>query len=41
MYFRKNFIESFLIHAVYISTSIHPDHNVVVVGPLGVARYGK
>ena len=41
LHFRKKFIESFLIHAVDISTSIHPDHDVVVVGPLGVAHYGK
>ena len=41
LYFWKNFIESFLIHAVDISTSIHPDQEVVVVGPLGVACYGK
>ena len=37
----KNFIESFLIHVVDIGTSIHPDHKVVVVGPLGVAHYRK
>ena len=41
LYFWKNFIESFLIHAVNFSTSIHPDHEVVFVGPLGVAHYGK
>ena len=41
LYFWKIFIESFLIHAVDISTSIHPDHEVVVVGPLSVAHYGK
>ena len=41
LYFWKKFIESFLINAVDISTSIHPDHNVVVVGPLGMAHYGK
>ena len=41
LHFWKKFIESFLTHAVDISTSIHPDHNVVVVGPLGVAHYGK
>ena len=37
----KNIIESFLIHAVDISTCIHPDHQVMVVGPLGMVRYGK
>ena len=39
--FWKKFIESFLIHAVDVSTIIHPDHNVVVVGLLGVPCYGK
>ena len=41
LYFRKKFIESFLNHAVDISTSIHSNHNVVVVGPSGMAHYGK
>ena len=41
LHFWKKFIESVLIHAVDISTSIHPDHDVVVVGPLRVAHYGK
>ena len=41
LYFWKKFIESSLIHAVGISTSIHPDTNEVVVGPSGVACYGK
>ena len=41
LYFWKKFIESFLIHAVDISTSIHSNHNVVVVGPSGVAHFGK
>ena len=41
LYFRKNFIECFLIHAVDISTSVHSDHEVVVVGALRVACYGK
>ena len=41
LYFWKNFIECFLIHAVDISTSVHSDHNVVAVGALGVAHYGK
>ena len=37
----KVFIESVLIHAVDIGTSIHPDNNVMVVGPLRVACFGK
>ena len=41
LHFWKKFIESFLIHAVDISTSIHPDHNVVVVGPLGWFAMGN
>ena len=41
LYFWKKFIESVLIHAVDISTSIHSDHNVVIVGPSGVAHDGK
>ena len=41
LYFWKKFIESVLIHVVDISTSIHSNHNVVVVGPSGVACYGK
>ena len=41
LYFWKKLIESVLIHAVEISTSIHSNHNVVVVGPSGVAHYGK
>ena len=41
LHFWIKFIESFLIHAINISTSIHPDQNVVVVGPLRVAHYGK
>ena len=40
-YFWKNFSESFFIYAVDISTSIHSNHNVVAVGPSGVAHYGK
>ena len=39
LHFWKKFIESVLIHD--ISTSIHSNHNVVVVGPSGVAHYGK
>ena len=41
LHFWKKLIESVLIHAVDISTSIHCDHNVVLVGPLRVACYGK
>ena len=41
LHFWKKFIESFLIHAVDISTSIHPYNDVVVVGPSRVAHYGK
>ena len=41
LYFWKKFIENVLIHAVDISTSIHSNHNVVVLGPSGVAHYGK
>ena len=40
-YFWKKFIESVLIHAVDISSSIHSNHNVVAVQPSGVAHYGK
>ena len=40
-YFWKKFIESVLIHAVDISTSIHYNHIVVVVGSSGVVHYGK
>ena len=40
-HFWKKFIESVLTHAVDISTSIHPDNDVVVVGLLRVAHYGK
>ena len=40
-HFWKKFLESVLIHAVDISTSIHPYNNVVVVGPSRVAHYGK
>ena len=41
LHFWKKFSESVLIHAVDISTSIHPDNDVVVVGPLRVAHYGN
>ena len=41
LYFRKKLIESFLIYAFDISTSIHFNHNVVVVGPSGVVHYGE
>ena len=41
LYFWKKFIDSVLIHAVAISTSFHSNHNVVVVGSLGMARYGR
>ena len=41
LHFWKKFIESVLIPAVDISTSVHSDHDVVVVGPLRVAHYGK
>ena len=41
LYFWKKFIESVLIHTVDISTRIHSNHNVVVVGPSGVACYRK
>ena len=41
LHFWKKFIESVFIHAVDISTSIHPNSDVVVVGPLRVACYGK
>ena len=34
-------MECFLIHVVDISTSIHSDHNAVVVGASWVAHYGK
>ena len=40
-HFWKKCFESVLIHAVDISSCIHSDHEVVVVGPLGVACYGK
>ena len=35
LYFWKKFIEFFLIHAVDISTCIHSNHNMMVVGPSG------
>ena len=41
LYFWKKFIESVLIHAVDISTSIHSNYNVLVVGFSGVDCYGK
>ena len=41
LHFWKKFIESFLIHAVDISTSIHHYNDVVVVGLSRVACYGK
>ena len=41
LYFWKKFIECLLIHAVDISTSIHSNHNVMFVGPSGVAHYGE
>ena len=41
LHFWKKHIESVLIHAVDISTCIHPDNNVVVLGSLRVACYGK
>ena len=41
LYFWKKFIESVLIHAFGISINIHSNHNVVVVGSLGVAHYEK
>ena len=41
LHFRKNCIEGFLIHAVYISTSIHSHNDVVVVGPSSVTCYGR
>ena len=40
-HFWKKFIESVLVHAVDISTSIHPDNDVMVVGPLRVIHYEK
>ena len=41
LHFWKKFSESFLIHAVDISTSIHLYNDVVVVGLSRVAHYGK
>ena len=41
LYLWKKFIESFLIHAVDISISIHSNHNVVVVGLLGWLTMGN
>ena len=41
LHFWKNFFESFLIHAVDISTSSHPYNDVVVVGPSRVDHSGK
>ena len=41
LHFWKKFIESFLIYAVDISTSIHPYNDVVVVRPSRVAHCGK
>ena len=38
---RKSSLKVSLIHAVDISTSIHSDHDVVVVRRLRVAHYGK
>ena len=36
LHFRKKFIECLLIHAVDISSCIHSNHYVVLVGSLGV-----
>ena len=36
LHFRKKFIECLLIHAVYISSCIHSNHYMVLVGSLGV-----
>ena len=36
LHFRKKFIECLLIHAVYISSCVHSNHYVVLVGSLGV-----
>ena len=41
LYFWKKFIESVLIHVTDISISIHSNNNVMVIGPSGVACYGK
>ena len=41
LHFWKKFSESVLIHAVDISTCIHPYNDVVVAEPSRVACYGK
>ena len=35
-HFREKFLESLFIHAVYISSCVHSDHQMVLVGFLGV-----
>ena len=36
LYFGEKFIECLFIHAVYISSCVHSDHQMVLVGSLGV-----
>ena len=39
LYFRKNFMKCLFVHAADISTSVHSNHKVVVVGAFRVACY--